>query len=132
MRRTSKNVPKGFDSWLEYDLAQVLNADYHTKRVPYVQHKHYEPDFIMFEAGKTLYIEAKGRFRDKAEARKYIDVKASLEDDCELVFIFQRPTTPMPHSKVRLDGTRFTHADWATKHGFRFYAADALPEELLK
>jgi predicted nuclease of restriction endonuclease-like RecB superfamily len=132
MRRTSKNVPKGFDSWLEYDLAQVLKADYHSCTVPYVQYKNYEPDFILTTGKKTIYIEAKGRFRDKAEARKYVDVKASLPKDCELIFIFQRPSTPMPHSKVRKDGTRFTHANWADKHGFRYYAADDLPKELLK
>lgn len=132
MRRTSKNIPKGFDSWLEYDLAQVLNAEYHTERVPYVQHKHYEPDFIRLEAGRTVYIEAKGRFRDKAEARKYIDVRDSLPKECELIFIFQRPDTPMPHSKRRKDGTRFSHADWSEKHGFKYYAADDLPKELLK
>jgi hypothetical protein len=132
MRRTSRNVPKGFDSWLEYDLAKVLDADYHVGRIPYVQHKNYEPDFVIEKGKKKIYIEAKGRFRCKEEARKYIDVKASLPEGDELIFIFQRPSTPMPHSKVRKDGTRFTHADWAEKHGFRYYACDDLPKELLK
>lgn len=132
MRKTSKNIPKGFDSWLEADLSEILKADYHVGKVPYVQYRNYEPDFVIFEAGTTIYLETKGRFRSKDEARKYVDVKASLPDDCELVFVFQRPHIAMPHAKKRKDGSYFRHQDWADKHGFRWYGPDTIPEEWKK
>lgn len=132
MRRTRSNVPSGFDSWLEYDLAQVLDAEYHSCKVPYVQYKNYEPDFIIHDGITTIYIEAKGRFRDKEEARKYRDVGKGLAPTEELVFIFQNPKLAMPAAKRRSDGTRFTHADWAEKWNFRYYSADDLPQEWIK
>ena len=129
-RRTRKNVPKGFDSWLEYDLYQVLKGcKYHSETVKYIQEKQYHPDFIFHNGRYKVYIEAKGRFRDKAEARKYVDVKAGLNKWETLVFIFQNPMTPMPGARKRQDGTKFTMADWANKHGFNWYSREDLPPQ---
>jgi hypothetical protein len=80
-KRTRKNIPKGFDSWLEFDLSKELRqCKFHTEKIPYVQRKTYEPDFIFYDEEEELltYIEVKGRFRDRAEAKKYVDIRDSL------------------------------------------------------
>jgi hypothetical protein len=77
-KRTRKNIPKGFDSWLEFDLSKELRqCKFHTEKIPYVQRKTYEPDFIFYDEEEELltYIEVKGRFRDRAEAKKYVDIR---------------------------------------------------------
>ena len=129
-KRTGTNVPKGFDSWLEVDLHdQLKNCAYHVTQISYVQHKNYFPDFLYVdEATQRVYhIEAKGRFRDNAEARKYLDVREALKDNEEIVFVFQRPTTSMPGAKRRSDGTRYSMQEWADKHGFTWYTKDTIP-----
>lgn len=127
-KRTRKNIPKGYDSWLEYDLEQKLRqCSYHPERIEYIQRKTYEPDFVYNAEEYTTYIEAKGRFRDRAEARKYIDVRESLSENEELVFIFQNPKTSMPAARRRADGTRLSMADWADKHGFSWYTIETIP-----
>ena len=99
-KRTRKNVPKGFDSWLEFDLSKELRqCQYHTERIPYIQRRTYEPDFVYYDEEEEIltYIEVKGRFRDRNEAKKYVDIRDSLERtidlECgyELVFVFQNP-----------------------------------------
>lgn len=122
--------PKGFDSNFEYDLHQVLKGcDYHTQMIDYVQHKRYEPDFLYKKGSTVTLIEAKGRFRDSSEAKKYIDIRESLPPNYELVFVFQKPFTPMPFAKKRKDGTKFTHAAWADKNNFTWYSDYELPTE---
>ena len=68
--------PKGYDSWFEYELhtGVLKKCEYHTGGISYTQQKMYEPDF---QVGDFL-IEAKGRFRDSEEARKYVDIRRSL------------------------------------------------------
>lgn len=130
MRRTLNNIPKGYDSWLEWDLAQELKrCEYHPCVVPYVQYKNYHPDFVFKTDETTYYIEAKGRFREQAEARKYIDVKKSLSWTEELVFVFQNPENKMPNAQVRKDGTKRTMREWADYHGFTWYTPKTIPEE---
>jgi hypothetical protein len=52
-KRTRKNIPKGFDSWLEYDLSKVLRqCKFHTEKIPYIQRKTYEPDFIFYDEAR--------------------------------------------------------------------------------
>lgn len=126
-KRTTKNRPTGFDSWFEFDLyLKMKQCSYHHGRIPYTQRRMYEPDFIY---GDDILIEAKGRFRTRDEARKYVDVRNSLEGNYELVFIFANPRTAMPGARKRADGTRFTMGDWATKHGFRYFTEDTIPLE---
>jgi len=130
MRRTLSNVPKGYDSWLEWDLAQVLvNCDYHPCAISYVQYKNYYPDFTYKQGDITYYIEAKGRFRDKPEARKYVDVKKALKSEEELVFVFQNPDNRMPDAKRRKDGSFYCMSDWAERHDFKWYTPKTMPEE---
>lgn len=126
-KRTRKNVPEGFDSWLEYDLFQVLKkCQYHPSRIPYevTINRTYEPDFIF---GDTL-IEAKGRFRTRDEANKYLHIQRTLLFQ-ELAFVFPKPYTAMPGSRKRADGSRMTMADWADKHFFKWYTPETVPKE---
>ena len=125
-RRTKKNIPNGYDSWFEYDLHQKMRqCQYHTQHISYVQERKYEPDFIY----KNILIEAKGRFRTRDEARKYVDVRKCLDAAYELVFIFMNPNTAMPGARKRADGTRYNMAEWADKQGFRYYTAETMPLE---
>lgn len=119
--------PKGYDSWFEYELhiGVLKGCEYHTSGISYTQTKMYEPDFAI---GGFL-IEAKGRFRDSAEARKYVDIRKSLTFE-ELVFVFYHPDTPMPRARRRHDGTKFTMAEWADKNGFRYYTVHTITKLL--
>lgn len=130
-RRTKRGkIPKPYDSWLEYDLhqGQLSGCDFHTETIDYVQHRSYEPDFVTQQGHIKVYIEVKGRFRDRPEARKYVDVIKSLDPVLErLVFVFADSHKPMPGSQRRKDGTRFSHGDWAEKHGITYYDLSNCP-----
>lgn len=139
MKKRKEKPPKGYDSWFEYDLhtKQLKGCKCHTEKVEYTQVKMYEPDFIYHgttspegkprKGGWKIYIEAKGRFRDRGEARKYVDVHKGLGKNEELVFVFYNPMTPMPGARKRADGTKLTHGEWASLQGFRYFTADTLP-----
>ena len=129
-----KKLPKGYDSWLEYRLHEsaLKDAEHHCSkedRIVYSVPHTYEYDFI-FECDHVAYVvEAKGRFRDSNEARKYIHIRDALfkwnleNKSCrkaELLLIFENSSTPMPFAKKRKDGTKQTHGEWATRNGFRW------------
>lgn len=131
------NKDKGYeyDSYWEESLVKGILSDfeYHPEVLHYekpaTQHKYY-PDWKL-DTGmkhpkdttrKCIYIEAKGRFRDVNEYKKYKYIRESLCEDEELVFLFMNPTLPMPNSKSRKDGTKVTHAEWAKKNGFRCFS----------
>lgn len=125
--RKSKNVPKPYRSWLEYNLhkGKLSKLPYEPHFVLYdviKKNRRYTPDFV---AHGNKLIEAKGRFRDSNEASKYIQLKANGYEIC---FIFQRPTLPLAWSKRKKDGTKSTHADWAKSHGFEFCGLDNIPD----
>ena len=128
MKRTRRNIPKGYDSWFEHDLhSKFKRCEYHVNKLTYTQVKTYEPDFVYYSGDYTIYIEAKGRFRDRAEAKKYVDVSRCLGAKEELVFVFQNPRTAMPGARRRADGTRYTMQEWADKQGFVWYTAETCP-----
>ena len=126
------NVPKGYDSNWEYDIHKDLLGDWkhHHDVIEYsIPHK-YEPDFVKVIDGITILLEAKGRFWDHAEYSKYVHIRNNLPNDfMELVFLFQKPYSAMPGAKVRKDGTKRTHAEWAETNGFRWFSEETLPEE---
>lgn len=125
------NVPKGYDSLWEFNVHNDLLSDWkhHVDTIKYVVHHKYEADFVREIDGKTILIEAKGRFWDYAEYSKYIHVRKALPENYELVFLFQKPYSPMPNSKVRRDGTKRTHAEWAETNNFTWYSEETLPKE---
>jgi len=119
--------PKGYDSWFEYELHTdyLSECAHHPEMISYTQTKLYEPDFIIGD----FLIEAKGRFRDSEEARKYVDIRRSLVCQ-ELVFVFYDPNIPMPRARRRKDGTKFTMSEWADKNGFRYFTCETIVDLL--
>ena len=125
-----KNLPKGYDSKLEYRLHQeaLKYAEHHCHkddRVRYSIPHTYEYDFLFEHDGKIYLVETKGRFRDSTESRKYLFIRDYLSEwsggkPCELVLLFENASTPMPFAKNRKDGTKATHGEWARKNGFRW------------
>lgn len=122
-RKAKPKPPKGYDSVFEYDLHKGMLKDwtFHPERVSYHVPHTYEPDFKKTIGDTTILLECKGRFRERAEATKYIYVRESLNACEELVFIFYKADTPMPHAQRRKDGTKQTHGEWAEKNNFRYY-----------
>ena len=99
----------------EATLHQTILQEWkhHWDNISYVVKHKYEPDFVKIIDGKTILLEAKGRFWDYAE----------------LVFLFQKPLSPMPQAKKRKDGTKRTHAEWAETNNFIWYSEETLPKE---
>ena len=134
-RPKQKNVPKGYDSRWEYDIHKsILKKWEHHKSevIQYTVTHTYEPDFVKTIGRKVILLEAKGRFWDYAEYSKYVWIRKSLPKHVELVFLFQKPYSPMPQAKKRKDGTKRTHAEWAEKNNFKLYSEETLPKEWKK
>tara|TARA_B110000902_G_scaffold95177_1_gene112685 strand:- start:145 stop:612 length:468 start_codon:yes stop_codon:yes gene_type:complete len=129
-RPVEKDVVAGYDSNWEYELhSGILDGwSFHPDKVPYVVEHKYEPDFVTQINGKTILLEAKGRFWDFAEFSKYIWINKVLPEDTELVFLFANPSAPMPAAKMRKDGTRRSHGEWASANGFVWYSEDSIPD----
>ena len=131
IRPREKNIPKGYDSLWEYSLHQTIlkKWDMRGDTIDYIIKRNYEPDFIRNINNKIILLESKGRFWDHAEYSKYIWIRESLSEFIELVFLFQKPTAPMPGAKKRKDGTKRSHAEWAETNNFRWYSEETLPKE---
>ncbi|QBJ00575.1 endonuclease [Vibrio phage vB_VpP_BA6] len=116
------------DSKFEQELKDgvLKDFDFQHGKIPYAIPHTYRPDFVK----DNLIIEAKGRFRDSAEARKYLFIRDALEENQELVFLFYNPQTPMPFAKKRKDGTKQTHAEWAERNNFKWYTKETIKEIL--
>ena len=127
-RPREKGVPKGYDSMWEHKLHQGVLKDWehHANHIEYIIKRKYEPDFVK----GNIILEAKGRFWDHAEYSKYVWIRESLPDTMELVFLFQKPYSPMPGATKRKDGTKRTHAEWAEANNFKWYTEETLPKEL--
>ena len=125
-----------YDSRFEKKLATGIlsNIEYHPEpllyTIPSTNHV-YNPDFVIDNGERVVYVEAKGRFRQVQEAKKYTYVRKSLLGREELVFLFMNPRVPMPNSKRRKDGSRRTHADWCDDNDFRWFTEFTI-KELLK
>ena len=133
-RPIEKGLPKGYDSKWEHELHQneLKSWTHHEGIIEYsIPHK-YHPDFIKIIGKKTIYLEAKGRFWDYAEYNKYKWIREYLPKGCELVFLFSDPYAPMPAAKKRKDGTKRSHAEWATKNGFRWFGRGTIPTSWTK
>ena len=123
--------PRGYDSMLEFSLhtKELRGCKHHPDKIKYKIEHTYEPDFVYHYKNCTLLIEVKGRFRTSTEAAKYNWVAKGLPKHYELVFLFQNPNLAMPFAKKRKDGTKQTHAEWATKNNFRYFCRDTVPTE---
>ena len=110
-----------YDSKFEEALHKgpLKNYEHHPDTIEYVipaRSARYTPDF---QRKKGHVIEAKGRFRTTAEARKYIWVRDS-NPGLEIEFVFENPDCPMPGARRRKDGTKLTHKEWAESNGFKW------------
>lgn len=131
IHRKKKTYPKEFDSGFEHKLSEALDKgwEHHPARLSYVSSHTYQPDFKKEIDGKVIFIEAKGRFRTRNEASKYIAIRECLAEGEELIFIFQNADTPLVGAKRRKDGSRQTHGEWAKINNFRYYCyKEGLPE----
>lgn len=118
--------PKPYKSWLEFRLHHTTFPclQYEPFSVPYVKesrHK-YIPDFV--DKDNCTYYEAKGRFRTRAEANKYLHVRGSLSPFEEIVFVFSKPGVKMVGAKKRKNGSVQTQEEWAIKNGFQVMFED--------
>ena len=143
--RSTWNRGTGYteDSKFEADLRAGIFKDleYHPQAIEYtINHKYY-PDWVIggepFGIGttvigisKTIYIEAKGMFRESSELAKYVAVKKQLKPEEELVFLFQKPAAPIYFKAKRKDGTKLQHFEWAELHGFRWFTVETIKEIL--
>ena len=129
--KAKNNVPKPYRSWLEYNLhtgalKELKHEGFTAKYDIIKKDRKYTPDFV---SGNRL-LEAKGRFRDRNEAEKYIHIRNSGYEVC---FIFQNPKTPLPWaSKRKRCGTKMTHGEWAEKNGFNYCGLHNIPEQWRK
>lgn len=126
---------EGYDSKFEYDLHQTVlkGCERNTQvSVSYNVQKKYFPDFIYKKGPVTFYLETKGRFWDSDEYSKYKHARLALVPEIEeIVFIFYNPEYPMPKAQKRKNGTKMTHAEWATNNGFRFFTKETFNVEEL-
>lgn len=131
IRPVEKDVPVGYDSKWEYKLHNTILKDWshHNNKIPYTVEHLYEPDFVKVIGSTEYLIEAKGRFWDYNEYNKYVWIKKALSPNQELVFLFSSPSSPMPQAKLRKDGTKRSHAEWAKKNGFKWFSEETLPKE---
>lgn len=131
-----KKFAQNYDSKFEAKLHEGVLSDceFHNKdyAVEYSIPKKYYPDFVnVQENGFTYLIESKGIFSESAEAAKYKHARNYLNEIMEeIIFLFQHPEKPLLWSKVRKDGTRMTHAEWADKNGFKWFTEETIREFL--
>ena len=123
----------------------ILNqCEYHPPdRFNYKVPHEYEPDFKLKIGNHIFYIESKGIFdsaedamkhRYKVEAvesKSHYDPITNKDTLYHFIFLFQRLKTPMPRSKKRKDGSRFTLEEWAIRYGFKHCDKDGI-EDLIR
>jgi hypothetical protein len=128
-RPVEKEIIKGYDSNWEYELHTGIlkHWKHHVNPVEYIIEHTYHPDFVKEINKKTILLEAKGRFWEYSEYNKYVWVKKVLPPNVELVFLFADPSAPMPQAKMRKDGTKRSHGEWASANGFVWYSVDSIP-----
>lgn len=125
----------GYDSFFEKNLheAKLKPCRFHdpSDKLKYIVEHTYEPDFVYELNGRTYLIELKGRFRDSAEMSKYVWINKVLNENTELVFVWEKEGTALPFSKKRKDGTRRSNEEWAEKNGFRHWHQETFDLNLL-
>lgn len=133
--RDSRGLKEGYRSGLEEKISKGLQANgvpflYEAERIQFTQpekKRYYTPDFIVTtKTGKTIYIEAKGRFVT-SDRQKQLMVRAS-HPELDVRFVFSNPSNRI--SKT----SRTTYAKWCETNGFkfaRFQEDEVVPTEWL-
>ena len=112
-----------YRSKLEHVVAVALGPKwaYEPKKISYVTHRKYTPDFVIeSDDGKEVLVEVKGFFR-VGDTQKYKAIRDALKPHQHLVFYLNNAKT-----KVR-KGAKMTMAEWCYKEGFSWFDD---PEEL--
>ena len=115
-----------YRSGLEERVAALFDElgviyEYESKKVPYVIHHNYTPDFIL---ANGIHLETKG-YWDAADRRK---VKAVKKDnpDIDLRMCFQNPYNTISKK------SKTTYAKWCQRYGIKWCAFHAIPIDWLK
>lgn len=137
----NKQMDNKYRSRLESRVADRLDGawEYEACLIEYVQpevKRKYTPDFSKVVGNKIYYIEAKGRFRTIAEAKKYLWIRDCLDPNEELIFVLQDKKSLMPGraSKSKVTGKRFskeTVEHWLIRKGFRVFTVGEFDENKL-
>lgn len=123
----SEHLPR-FKSGFERGVAAALEAlnasfTYESLILPYIEYHEYHPDFVIrTKSGKTIVVEAKGRFWPGAKQKMEAVKKSYPEKDIR--FVFQDASLPIRK------GAKMTYGQWADKHGFP-WAEGKVPESWL-
>lgn len=144
-RSTSKKVAAPilliarYRSKLEEKVAKQLEAaevtfDYEGTKLKYAvpaRTGQYTPDFHLHGNGKTIIIEAKGRFGHRgsdekaaAERQKMAMIKEQYPD-LDIRFVFHNANLPI------YKGSKTTYAKWADSHGFPYADKGKVPKQWL-
>lgn len=125
-----KGLPKGYDSWPEYELHNGLlkGHEHHPEWINYTVDRKYQPDFIIEHKGGEILVEFKGYFRDAPELSKYVWIRKALEDHQELIFIYDNINKPIHFKPMRKCGTKMTCGEWSRKNEFRYFNQETFEE----
>lgn len=104
-------------SKLELKFEEILIAnqteyDYEVTVIPYTVPQSNHKYIVDFSTNNGIQWEVKGWLSDHQERQKYLLVKQQ-HPNIDLRFVFDNC------SKL-VGGSKLTHAQWATKHGFKF------------
>ncbi len=105
----------------EAEISEALAglADYEPKKIKYVSHHKYLPDFVgdHTKNGKEIIVEAKGYFR-VGDTKKYTSIRDSLLVQQELVFLLYDHTKPIrKRAKMNM-------GEWCEKEGLRWFTKE--------
>lgn len=115
--------PPKYRNKFEEEAGEVLGdlCTYEPRKIPYVTHKTYLPDFVgnCKKGGRVheIMVEAKGYFR-VGDIQKYKAIRDSLSLTQELVFLLYSPP-----KKIR-KGAKMNMGEWCTKEGFRWFTME--------
>lgn len=113
-------LKSGFERTIVANLkARKIKFTYEELVLPYILHGEYHPDFVLKDSG--IIVEAKGLL-DQASKRKMMAVRKQYPD-LDIRFVFMNAEKKVP-------GTKQTHAQWATKNGWK-WADGEVPQEWL-
>jgi len=131
-KRSDKPKGKGsgngkYRSGLEQRLFEgpLKGVPYESKTFKYtaVEERKYTPDGVLSE---DVLIEVKGRFRTRAEARKYLHFQKCYPEKY-IIFVLHSRNVALPGAKTRKkDGKRKTHEDWLEENGFLYCYEDTV------
>jgi hypothetical protein len=118
--RKKKGHRSKFETEVEILLAKLpgLSYEYEKDRFPYTITARYTPDWTLTVDGRTIILEAKGRF-DYEERRKILGIfEANPSIDLRMVFMRDQKLTKV--SKMK-------YSTWCEKHGIKYSIYPELP-----